>query len=118
MVDLLSKDKLKAKFPWINTDGIELACHGIQNEGWFDPWALLFGLKRKAMCLGTEYVKAEVVGWEFQEDTDLLVVAGSEYGDRQYMLDKVIVKTPKRRIEIHSRCLFCISCWTRIRKNS
>jgi len=33
-VELLNKERLKNKFPWINTDGVEMACHGVENEGW------------------------------------------------------------------------------------
>jgi len=32
--ELLTPVKLKQKFPWINTDGIALGCHGLENEGW------------------------------------------------------------------------------------
>ncbi|XP_069691769.1 FAD-dependent oxidoreductase domain-containing protein 1-like isoform X3 [Periplaneta americana] len=32
--ELLTPVKLKEKFPWINTDGIALGCHGLENEGW------------------------------------------------------------------------------------
>jgi FAD-dependent oxidoreductase domain-containing protein 1 len=35
-VELLSQQKLKERFPWINADGIEVACHGMENEGWYD----------------------------------------------------------------------------------
>ncbi|CAH1787517.1 unnamed protein product [Owenia fusiformis] len=65
-VELLSNEMLKKKFPWINTDGIELANYGYENEGWFDPWSLLEAFKRKAMSLGVEYKKGEVVGFEMK----------------------------------------------------
>ncbi len=33
-IKLLSVNKLKEKFPWINTKNIELASFGLENEGW------------------------------------------------------------------------------------
>ena len=35
---------------------------GFKNEGWFDPWILLSGFKKKAISLGVEYISGEVVG--------------------------------------------------------
>jgi len=33
-VELLSKDMLKNKFPWLNVDDIELGSLGTLNSGW------------------------------------------------------------------------------------
>jgi len=66
-VQLLTPTRLKQKFPWISTENIELASYGLENEGWFDPWSLLEGLKRKAISQGTIFVKAEAVGFEAEE---------------------------------------------------
>lgn len=89
--ELLTPVKLKEKFPWINTDGIALGCHGLENEGWFDPWSLLCAFKRKAMSLGVEYVDGEAVGFEFKKMTDILM-DGVEPGTYE-TVDKVLVKT-------------------------
>ena len=35
---------------------------GYKNEGWFDPWLLLSGFKRKAISLGVDYIHGEVTG--------------------------------------------------------
>lgn len=32
--EILTARRLKEKFPWLNTDGIELGCHGLEKEGW------------------------------------------------------------------------------------
>jgi len=32
---LLSKEKLKLKFPYLNVEDVELGSHGLQNEGWY-----------------------------------------------------------------------------------
>ncbi|XP_015175580.1 PREDICTED: FAD-dependent oxidoreductase domain-containing protein 1 isoform X1 [Polistes dominula] len=64
---ILSPNKLKEKFPWLNTDGISVGCFGLEKEGWFDPWSLLCAFKSKAMSLGVEYITAKAVGFEFDE---------------------------------------------------
>jgi FAD-dependent oxidoreductase domain-containing protein 1 len=53
---------LKAKFPWLNTDGIVIGSYGTKNEGYFDPWSFVAAMKSKAISLGVTYVKGEVVG--------------------------------------------------------
>lgn len=71
-VELLSPSKLKEKFPWLNTDGIALGSHGLENEGWFDPWSLLFAFKRKAVSLGAHYVTGEVTQFGFKKANDIV----------------------------------------------
>ncbi|XP_064458174.1 FAD-dependent oxidoreductase domain-containing protein 1-like [Ornithodoros turicata] len=66
-VELLKPDKLKQKFPWLNTEGIALASHGLDNEGWFDPWSLLTAFRRKAVSLGARYLNAELVGFKIPQ---------------------------------------------------
>ena len=65
-IELLSVSELKSRFPWINTDGLALASYGRQNEGWFDPWALLSAFKRKAQSLGVHYVNGNIVGFDLK----------------------------------------------------
>ncbi|XP_071529986.1 FAD-dependent oxidoreductase domain-containing protein 1-like [Panulirus ornatus] len=78
-VDFLSAVKLKQRFPWLNTDGVEAGVIGLENEGWFDPWSLLFSLKRKAVSLGAQYVTGKVTGLnsELQDEMILEGVAMS-----------------------------------------
>lgn len=64
--EILTPAKLKSKFPWLNTDGIVLGCHGLENEGWIDPWSLLNAFKKKAISLGTEYVVGETDSFDFE----------------------------------------------------
>ncbi|KAG5279132.1 hypothetical protein AALO_G00074410 [Alosa alosa] len=61
-VKLLSPTQLKVMFPWINTDGVALASYGLENEGWFDPWTLLYAFRRKALSMGVEQCFGEVTG--------------------------------------------------------
>ncbi|XP_042899446.1 FAD-dependent oxidoreductase domain-containing protein 1 isoform X2 [Parasteatoda tepidariorum] len=67
-VELLQPYQLKEKFPWMSTEGIALGSYGFENEGWFDPWALLNAFKKKACSLGAEYVNGEVIGFEFRNE--------------------------------------------------
>jgi len=67
-IQRLTPTKLKAKFPWLNTDGIALATYGLENEGWFDPWLLLSALRNKSKSMGTEFLTGEVVGFRFKEE--------------------------------------------------
>uniref|UniRef100_G1PWM2 FAD-dependent oxidoreductase domain-containing protein 1 n=1 Tax=Myotis lucifugus TaxID=59463 RepID=G1PWM2_MYOLU len=59
-VCLMSPEQLQNKFPWINTDGVALASYGLEGEGWFDPWCLLQGLRRKIQSLGVLFCQGEV----------------------------------------------------------
>ncbi|XP_062450504.1 FAD-dependent oxidoreductase domain-containing protein 1 isoform X2 [Rhea pennata] len=59
-VSLLSPARLKEKFPWVNVDGVALASHGLEDEGWFDPWSLLGAFRRKAVSLGVHSCVGEV----------------------------------------------------------
>ena len=55
-MQILTPTELAAKFPWMSTDGIAAASLGTASEGWFDPWALLRGMRRKAIALGVSYL--------------------------------------------------------------
>ncbi len=63
-VAVLGPAELAAQFPWLNLDGVAGAGHGLANEGWLDPSALLHGFRRKARALGVEYRHDEVVSVE------------------------------------------------------
>lgn len=68
-VDLLSAKQIKRKFPWLNTDGIVVGAHGVQNEGWFDPLALLVALRTKAEYFKTYYVEGDALAFNIMEHT-------------------------------------------------
>ncbi|KAG8230939.1 hypothetical protein J437_LFUL002972 [Ladona fulva] len=95
--ELLSSKELKAKFPWLNVEGIELGCHGLEGEGWFDPWTLLQAFKRKAYSLGVHYINAEAVGFQYRLIPDMLA-EGIERGSYE-SLDKVLIRTPEGEIK-------------------
>lgn len=58
----LNPDQLRQRFPWLQLDDIAAGALGVENEGWFDPYALLQALRRKAIALGVQYRGNEVVG--------------------------------------------------------
>lgn len=95
--ELLGPEKLKRKFPWISTDGIALGCHGLEKEGWFDPWALLAGFKRRALEYGAHYVNGEVVDFDFLPMRDMMMpgVPPGEYET----IRKAVVKLNKPNAE-------------------
>lgn len=78
----------------MNTTGVEVALHGQEGEGWFDAWAFHFGMKRKAIHLGTEYIQAEVIGFDFEDST--ICVAGMDplVDDDHIRTNRAIVRTP------------------------
>lgn len=88
--EILTADQLKRKFPWINTEGIAMGCHGLEKEGWFDPWSLLCGFKNRAIEYGAHYVQGEAVGFDFKHQEDIIMegLAPGTYKG----LDKVQVK--------------------------
>ncbi|MDT4823770.1 FAD-dependent catabolic D-arginine dehydrogenase DauA [compost metagenome] len=62
VIDILSPEQAKQRFPWLNVEDIGIATFGAANEGWFDAWALLQLARREARRLGVEYINDEVVG--------------------------------------------------------
>ena len=50
---------------------------GLEDEGWFDPWSLLTALRSKAIHLGAEYVRGEVVGFRYT-NREVKELGGSE----------------------------------------
>lgn len=69
---LLTSKQIKERFPWINTNGIDLGCLGMEKEGWFDPWSLLNGLKKKAIHLGAQYHIGEVKAFSFHNTSNVI----------------------------------------------
>ncbi|XP_014444306.1 FAD-dependent oxidoreductase domain-containing protein 1 [Tupaia chinensis] len=73
-VCLMSPEQLRTKFPWINTEGVALASYGLENEGWFDPWSLLQGLRRKIRSMGVLFCQGEVM--RFVSSSSCMQTAG------------------------------------------
>ncbi len=65
-VQLLDPAALAQRFPWLARDGLASGAFGPE-EGWIDPHALLHAFRRKAISLGVEYRRDEVVGLERED---------------------------------------------------
>ncbi len=63
-VALLDPDALRARFPWLATDGVALGSLGLVGEGWFDGYGVLQALRRKAIACGAHFVAADAVRLE------------------------------------------------------
>ncbi len=63
-VALLTPGELRARFPWLCTDGLALGSLGLSGEGWFDGYSLLQAFRAQARTQGACYVAAEAVGFE------------------------------------------------------
>ncbi|HTK01384.1 MAG TPA: FAD-dependent oxidoreductase [Bordetella sp.] len=62
-VDLLTPSELKQRFPSMNVD--DLGAGALTPlDGWCDPYGLLWGLRRKAVELGVDYIQDRVIGAE------------------------------------------------------
>lgn len=62
-IALLERAALGARFSWLNTADVCVAALGLSGEGWFDGYALLMALARKARAQGARYLNAEVCGF-------------------------------------------------------
>jgi len=62
-VQLLGRDELRERFPWMEASDLEGGSLGVRDEGWLDPYSLLQAFKAKARSLGVEYLEDEVVGF-------------------------------------------------------
>jgi len=61
---LLDPEGLRARFPWLDCEGVAAGCWGRSGEGWFDGYTLLQAFRRKARSLGVTYREASVSGLE------------------------------------------------------
>ncbi|OWA50008.1 FAD-dependent oxidoreductase domain-containing protein 1 [Hypsibius exemplaris] len=98
-VALLTPDLLRDRYPWMNFEDIALASYGLENEGWYDTWKLLYALKEKNMSWGIYYVHGEVVDFKFDNSYGDHYVA-SVGGQRFERLKDVIVVTPDRGTQV------------------
>ena len=76
VVDLLTPQELKSKFPSMNVDDLGAGAH-TPHDGWCDPNGLLWGFRRKAVELGAVYVKDRVVAAEVDGGSARAVVLAS-----------------------------------------
>lgn len=61
-VELLGRDALRVRFPWLAVDDLSGAGWGRSGEGWVDPHAHLSLMRKRAIAEGVSYLADEVVG--------------------------------------------------------
>jgi len=120
-VVLLDPDLLKARFPWLNTEGLVNGVYGQSGEGWFDSYGLLQGMRRKARSLGIEYIENEVVDVlrEGSTITGVVLKSGETIGCG-LMVNAAGTRGPAMAhlagleipVEPRKRCLFVFDCRT------
>jgi glycine/D-amino acid oxidase-like deaminating enzyme len=81
-VSHLDAAALKARFPFISTDGIVGGFIGEKNEGWYDPYGLLQAFKRKARSQGAVFGDEEAVDLvrEGKRITGVVLASGETVG--------------------------------------
>jgi len=122
-VALLDPCTLRARFPWLSTEGIAMGSLGLSGEGWFDGYSLLQAYRRKARSLGANYVAAEARGFDVAGDriravrladgasvpADVVVNAAGPWAREPAAWLRVELPVRARR-----RCVFVVSCPTPI----
>jgi len=86
-INLMDRQTLKARFPWLNVDDLVSGAFGESGEGWFDGYGLVQALRKKAQSLGARYVAADVTGVVREGRKITHVIAGN--GER-YPCDTVV----------------------------
>jgi FAD-dependent oxidoreductase domain-containing protein 1 len=81
-IALLEGAALGARFSWLNTDDVSVGALGLSGEGWFDGYALMMALARKARAQGARYIHAEVCGFNIADGrvTHVAMADGSRLG--------------------------------------
>jgi glycine/D-amino acid oxidase-like deaminating enzyme len=122
-VELLAPDALKNRFPWMETQGVALASHGVANEGWFDGPALMQAFRRKARAQGAVYLHDEVVGLEATQGRieGLRLASGAMLGAGHVVIAAGCWSAPvaamtgvRLPVEARRRCVFVFDCRERI----
>lgn len=93
-VVLLTPDRLRERFPWLQVDDLALGSLGVRGEGWFDGPALMQAFRRKAIDCGVHFVVAEARGFE---------TAASQV--------RAVLDTQGHRFEARAAVL-CAGAWT------
>ncbi|ETF03732.1 FAD-dependent oxidoreductase [Advenella kashmirensis W13003] len=112
-LDLLSPSELKDRFPAMYVDDLGAGVHTPQ-DGWCDPYGLLWGFRRKAVSLGATYIADRVVaanhdataaksvildGGNVISATSFVNATGAWSGDVARLFDMTLPISPVRRFE-------------------
>nr|CAI5844238.1 unnamed protein product [Callosobruchus analis] len=110
---VMTRDQLRARFPWMNVDDVEVGCLGLEKEGWFDPWSLLNVLKKGAYEKGAQYINAKAVDFLFEAREDI-IVEGVEQGTYEG-INSLVVEMPdgEHRTIDFACCVIAAGCKSR-----
>lgn len=86
VVNLLSPQEMKSKFPSMNVDDLGAGAH-TPRDGWCDPNALLWGFRRKAASEGVTFLKGRVASMERTKTSvvSLALVDGSRVAAENFV---------------------------------
>jgi glycine/D-amino acid oxidase-like deaminating enzyme len=62
--ELLEPAALRARWPWLAAQDLQLGTWGRSGEGWFDGWGLLQHLRARALAAGVRYRQDEALALE------------------------------------------------------
>jgi FAD-dependent oxidoreductase domain-containing protein 1 len=88
---LLDKIQLKKQFDWLFCqDDIALGAFGLENEGWFDPFALIGAMRNKSVSLGANYLSGELLDFNlhYEAQTD-------PFRPPRQCANYAVIRTPK-----------------------
>jgi len=99
---MLDQANLRRTFPWLNIEAgdvspeVTAGCYGADNEGWFDPWALLQAFKVSAQHGGVEYVQGKVTEVKTKLDgtPSSAIISGNLSKDKKELevnFDKLVI---------------------------
>jgi len=87
-IEWLTPAALRARWPWLSTDGLAAGTHGTRGEGWFDGPALHAAFQRKARACGARFVHAEAQSFETQGER---VTAVRDAAGLRHAADAVVI---------------------------
>ncbi|CAN5338518.1 FAD-binding oxidoreductase [soil metagenome] len=110
---------LAARFPYVAQEGIVAGAWGRSGEGWFDGYALMQALRKKARSLGAELFAGEVAAIEHngQRATGVLLADGTRIAAGQVII-AAGTQTPvlaaqvglRLPVEARKRMVFTFAC--------
>ncbi len=90
-IKTLEVNELMQKFPWLNSNNIDVGTFGEKNEGYFDPWIFVGGLKKKSISMGVKFIEGTAVGGRLR---------AVSLGSQSYNIDSIKYITNNNHNEI------------------
>ena len=85
--EVLDRDALARRFPWMTLDDVVAGSFGPRDEGWFDNMGLLNGFRAAAIARGAVFTADEVVGLDREGDriTGVTLASGATHAAGQVL---------------------------------